>query len=132
MPPLCTIFPKKKLCLFARNNISTLKVLSLAEPLKGTLQIVEHAMFPIMAQPKTNYNLRTFRYNVLGSLLIWTKNEKHLPTISSWDSKSIFDIRNINWNVTDQNLVIQCFPNRWRCNHFSKKWPKSNFDTTLI
>ena len=68
-------------------------------------------------------------YKINKSLLIWTK--QNLLTNSSTDFEPNFETRNIYWYVLHQKFFIQCRVTRWRCNHFSKKWPKSNFDNTF-
>ena len=64
-----------------------------------------------------------------GALLIWTK--QNLLMNSSTDFEPNFETRNIYWYVPHQNFFIQCKVSRWHCSHFSKKWPKSNFNNTF-
>ena len=73
-------------------------------------------------------------YEKLGSLqLIPTAhlNEKNLWTNSSWGFEHVLDTMNYYWRCPDKNFPPQSTATRWRCNHFSKKWPKSKLDTTF-
>ena len=38
---------------------------------------------------------------------------------------------NYYWLCPDENFSPQSTATRWRCDHFSKKWPKSKSDTTF-
>ena len=62
-------------------------------------------------------------------LLIWTG--KKLSTKSPWDFEYILETWYNYWVDLDENCCPESTRTRWRCNHFSKKWSKSKFDTTL-
>ena len=38
---------------------------------------------------------------------------------------------NYYWLCPDENFSPHCMVSRWRCDHFSKEWPKSKTDTTF-
>ena len=38
---------------------------------------------------------------------------------------------NYYWLCPDERFFPWSLPTRWRCNHFSRKWPKSKSDTTF-
>ena len=59
-------------------------------------------------------------------LLIWTKK---ICQLIPPGGLNLFLIQ--YWLVPDQHFFKQCFPNRFRSNHFSKKCPKSKLDTTF-
>ena len=63
------------------------------------------------------------------SLLIWIK--KNLSTNSPWGFEHVLDTMNYYWLCPDERFFPRSLPTRWRCNHFSKKWPKSKSDTTF-
>ena len=52
-------------------------------------------------------------------------NEKNLSTNSSWGFEHVLDTMNYYWLCPDENFSLQSTATRWRCNHISKKWPKS-------
>ena len=58
-------------------------------------------------------------------------NEKNLSTNSSWGFEHVLDTMNYYWLCPDDWFVHSTLPTRWRCNQFSKKWPKSKSDTTF-
>ena len=58
-------------------------------------------------------------------------NEKNLSTNSSWGFEHVLDTMNYYWLCPDERFFPRSLPTRWRCNHFSKKWPKSKSDTTF-
>ena len=56
---------------------------------------------------------------------------KKLSNNSSWDFEHVLDTVDDYWVGPDKNLCPESTPNRWCCNHFSKKWSKSKSDFTL-
>ena len=68
---------------------------------------------------------------VRGSLYTAHLNEKNLSTNSSWGFEHVLDTMNYYWLCPDENFSPQSTATRWRCDHFSKKWPKSKSDTTF-
>ena len=58
-------------------------------------------------------------------------NEKKLSTNSSWDFEYVLEPMDDYWVGPDENVCPESTATRWRCNHFSKKWPKSKSDTTF-
>ena len=56
---------------------------------------------------------------------------KKLSNNSSWDFEHVLDTMDDYWVGQDENFCPESTPTRWRCYHFSKKWSKSKFDTTL-
>ena len=58
-------------------------------------------------------------------------NGKKLSTNSPWDYEYIFETMDDYWVGPDKSFCPESTRTRWRCNHFSKKWSKSKYDTTL-
>jgi len=58
-------------------------------------------------------------------------NEKNLSTNSSWGFEHVLGTMNYYWLCPHENFSPQSSLSRWRCDHFSKKWPKSKSDTTF-
>ena len=56
---------------------------------------------------------------------------KKLSTNSPWDFKYVLENMDDYWVGPDENFCPESTRTRWRCYHFSKKWSKSRFDTTL-
>ena len=90
-----------------------------------------HEFRPNTGKPTTTRGESCASSPILWSFCTANLNKKNLPTKSPWDFEPIFDIKHIYWHVPCQKFVIQCRVTRWRCNHFVKKWPKWNLDTTL-
>ena len=81
----------------------------------------------------------TFRFYVWNAYLLFEVcaiitphlNRKKPLTIFTWDFEHVLDTMDPYWVCPDENFCSESTRTRWRCNQFSKKWPKSNFDTTL-
>ena len=58
-------------------------------------------------------------------------NEKNLSTNSSWGFEHVLHTMNYYWLCPDENFSPHFRATRWRCDHFSKKWPKWKSDTTF-
>ena len=59
-------------------------------------------------------------------------NKKKLSTNSSWDFEHVFETMDDYWVGPDENFCPESTATRWRCNHFSKKWPKSKIKKNLL
>ena len=68
----------------------------------------------------------------LSSTLTTHLNEKKLSTNSSWDFEYVLEPMDDYWVGPDENFCSESTATRWRCNHFSKKWPKSKIKKILL
>ena len=59
-------------------------------------------------------------------------NWKKLSTNSPWDFEYVFETMDDYWVGPDENFCPESTRTRWRCNHFSKKWPKSKIKKNLL
>ena len=81
----------------------------------------------------TFWGLALFDYTKLKEITQFTLhlNGKNLSTNSPWGFEHIFDTMNYCWLCPEERIFHSTLPTRWRCNHFSKKWPKPKLDTTF-
>ena len=57
---------------------------------------------------------------------------KKLSNNSSWYFEHILETIDDYWVGQDENFCPESTATRWRCNHFSKKWPKSKIKKILL
>ena len=57
---------------------------------------------------------------------------KKLSTNSPWDFEYVFETMDDYWVGPHENFCPESTATRWRCNHFSKKWPKSKMKKILL
>ena len=70
--------------------------------------------------------------NILGIFTTPHLNGKKLSTNSPWDFEYVFVTMDDYWVDADENFCPESTRTRWRCNHFSQKWPKSKIKKNLL
>ena len=108
---------------FLKNGKSIFTILTSKGPLFGK----KNRKFPKTNLLLKKYILFEFVLYMFTPHLKWKK----LSNNSSWVFEYVLDTMDNYWVGQDENFCPESTPNRWRCYHFSKKWSKSRFDTTL-